>query len=128
MNDRDCPPSVPCVPGPAGKIVAASPDTDNDGVPDHLDNCPDVANPDQKDTDCLPDYHLLDDLLDGYIERDAGSDELVAAGFDREVVEQVLRLVDRAEYKRRQYPPGTKISSRNFGRDRRLPITSKWRE
>ena len=84
--------------------------------------------PGQKDSDSLPDYHLLDDILDDYIERDAGSDELVAAGFDRDVVEQVLRLVDRAEYKRRQYPPGTKISSRNFGRDRRLPITSKWRE
>ncbi len=84
--------------------------------------------PGQKDSDSLPDYHLLDDILDDYIERDAGSDELVAAGFDRQVVEQVLRLVDHAEYKRRQYPPGTKISSRNFGRDRRLPITSKWRE
>jgi len=84
--------------------------------------------PGQKDSDSLPDYHLLDDILDDYIERDAGSDELVASGFDRDVVEQVLRLVDRAEYKRRQYPPGTKISSRNFGRDRRLPITSKWRE
>jgi NAD+ synthase (glutamine-hydrolysing) len=84
--------------------------------------------PGQKDSDSLPDYHLLDDILDDYIERDAGSSELVAAGFDRDVVEKVLRLVDRAEYKRRQYPPGTKISSRNFGRDRRLPITSKWRE
>jgi len=84
--------------------------------------------PGQKDSDSLPDYPLLDDILDDYIERDAGSDELVAAGFDRQVVEQVLRLVDHAEYKRRQYPPGTKISSRNFGRDRRLPITSKWRE
>jgi NAD+ synthase (glutamine-hydrolysing) len=84
--------------------------------------------PGQKDSDSLPDYHLLDDILDDYIERDAGSSELVEAGFDSDVVEKVLRLVDRAEYKRRQYPPGTKISSRNFGRDRRLPITSKWRE
>ena len=84
--------------------------------------------PGQKDSDSLPDYHLLDDILDDYIERDAGSAELVAAGFEPEVVAKVLRLVDRAEYKRRQYPPGTKISSRNFGRDRRLPITSSWRE
>jgi NAD+ synthase (glutamine-hydrolysing) len=84
--------------------------------------------PGQLDTDLLPDYHLLDDLLDDYIERDRGSAELVADGFDREVVERVLRMVDQAEYKRRQYPPGPKISVRNFGRDRRLPITNAWRE
>ena len=84
--------------------------------------------PGQLDSDLLPDYHLLDDLLDDYIERDRGSAELVADGFDREVVERVLRMVDQAEYKRRQYPPGPKISVRNFGRDRRLPITNAWRE
>jgi NAD+ synthase (glutamine-hydrolysing) len=84
--------------------------------------------PGQLDSDLLPDYHLLDDLLDDYIERDRGSAELVADGFDREVVERVLRMVDLAEYKRRQYPPGPKISVRNFGRDRRLPITNAWRE
>ncbi|MBA3719640.1 MAG: NAD+ synthase [Nocardioidaceae bacterium] len=84
--------------------------------------------PGQLDTDSLPDYALLDDILDDYVERDASSAELVARGFDAEVVEQVLRLVDRAEFKRRQYPPGPKISARNFGRDRRLPITSRWRE
>jgi len=84
--------------------------------------------PGQLDSDLLPDYHLLDDLLDDYIERDRGSAELVADGFDREVVEGVLRMVDQAEYKRRQYPPGPKISVRNFGRDRRLPITNAWRE
>ena len=82
----------------------------------------------QKDSDSLPDYHLLDDILDDYIEQDHGSARLVADGFDKDVVEKVLRLVDRAEYKRRQYPPGPKISARNFGRDRRLPITSAWRE
>ena len=82
----------------------------------------------QKDSDSLPDYHLLDDILDDYIEQDHGSARLVADGFDKDVVEKVLRLVDRAEYKRRQYPPGPKISARNFGRDRRLPITSSWRE
>jgi NAD+ synthase (glutamine-hydrolysing) len=84
--------------------------------------------PGQRDTDSLPDYTLLDDVLDDYVEQDKGSAELVADGFDRALVEQVIRLVDRAEYKRRQYPPGPKISVRNFGRDRRLPITNAWRE
>jgi NAD+ synthase (glutamine-hydrolysing) len=84
--------------------------------------------PDQKDTDSLPEYQLLDDLLDDYVEQDRGSTELVAAGFEPALVERVIRMVDRAEYKRRQFPPGTKISTRNFGRDRRLPITSAWRE
>src|SRR5690606_34938268 len=84
--------------------------------------------PGQKDSDSLPPYDLLDALLDAYVEHDDGSAALVADGFDPEVVEQVLRLVDGAEYKRRQYPPGPKISRRNFGRDRRLPVTSRWRE
>jgi NAD+ synthase (glutamine-hydrolysing) len=84
--------------------------------------------PGQRDTDSLPDYALLDDVLDHYVEQDRGSAELVAEGFDRDLVERVIRLVDRAEYKRRQYPPGPKISVRNFGRDRRLPITNAWRE
>jgi NAD+ synthase (glutamine-hydrolysing) len=84
--------------------------------------------PGQLDTDSLPDYALLDDVLDDYVESDRGFDDLVAAGFDAEVIEDVVRLVDRAEYKRRQYPPGTKISPKGFGRDRRLPITNSWRE
>ncbi|MEN9711502.1 MAG: hypothetical protein RL441_1494 [Actinomycetota bacterium] len=84
--------------------------------------------PDQKDSDSLPDYEVLDRLLDAYVEQDLGRDALVAAGFDVALVERVLKLVDRAEYKRRQYPPGTKISNRAFGRDRRLPITSRWSE
>lgn len=84
--------------------------------------------PGQRDTDSLPPYAVLDDVLDDYIELDRSSRELVAAGFDRDLVERVLHLTDRAEYKRRQYPPGPKISSRNFGRDRRLPITNAWRE
>ena len=84
--------------------------------------------PGQLDTDSLPDYELLDDILDDYVEMDRGSTELLAAGFDREVVEHVLRLTDAAEYKRRQYPPGPKISFKAFGRDRRLPITNRWRE
>jgi len=82
--------------------------------------------PDQLDTDSLPDYDLLDTLLDAYIGTDKGLRELVHDGFDPALVERVIRLVDRAEYKRRQYPPGPKISSRNLGRDRRLPITNRW--
>ncbi|MGZ4591319.1 MAG: NAD+ synthase [Actinomycetes bacterium] len=84
--------------------------------------------PGQLDTDTLPDYELLDDILDDYVEMDRGSGELVAAGFDQALVERVLKMIDTAEYKRRQYPPGPKISLKAFGRDRRLPITSKWRE
>jgi NAD+ synthase (glutamine-hydrolysing) len=84
--------------------------------------------PGQLDTDSLPDYYVLDKLLDDYVEKDMGSAELVAAGHDPALVERVIQLVDRAEYKRRQYPPGPKISAKNFGRDRRLPITSRWRE
>ncbi len=84
--------------------------------------------PGQLDSDSLPDYHVLDKLLDDYVEKDMGSAQLVAAGHDPALVERVIQLVDRAEYKRRQYPPGTKISVKNFGRDRRLPITSRWRE
>jgi NAD+ synthase (glutamine-hydrolysing) len=84
--------------------------------------------PGQLDSDALPDYGLLDEVLYAYIERDHGSAALVADGFDPDLVEKVLRMVDRAEYKRRQYPPGPKVSPRNFGRDRRLPIGNAWRE
>jgi NAD+ synthase (glutamine-hydrolysing) len=84
--------------------------------------------PGQVDSDRLPDYDVLDELLDLYVEQDKGLVELVERGFDRELVEKVIRLVDAAEYKRRQTPPGPKITGRAFGRDRRLPITSRWRE
>ncbi len=84
--------------------------------------------PGQKDTDSLPDYAVLDDILDDYVEGDKGREDLVAQGFDAELVDRVMRMVDLAEYKRRQYPPGTKISFKAFGRDRRLPITNGWRE
>jgi NAD+ synthase (glutamine-hydrolysing) len=84
--------------------------------------------PGQLDTDTLPDYLLLDEVLDDYIEGDRGYADLLAAGFDPVLVERVLHMVDAAEYKRRQYPPGTKISLKAFGRDRRLPITNCWRE
>jgi NAD+ synthase (glutamine-hydrolysing) len=84
--------------------------------------------PGQLDTDSLPDYAVLDKLLDDYVEKDLGATELIAAGHDAALVERIILLVDRAEYKRRQYPPGPKISPKNFGRDRRLPITNRWRE
>jgi NAD+ synthase (glutamine-hydrolysing) len=84
--------------------------------------------PGQLDSDSLPDYALLDPLLHDYVEQDLGAAELIAAGHDPLLVEKVIKLVDRAEYKRRQYPPGPKITAKNFGRDRRLPITNRWRE
>ncbi len=84
--------------------------------------------PGQLDSDSLPDYAVLDALLDDYVEKDMGMAALTAAGHDPGLVSRVIRMVDRAEYKRRQYPPGPKISAKNFGRDRRLPITSRWHE
>ncbi|HEY6747574.1 MAG TPA: NAD+ synthase [Mycobacteriales bacterium] len=84
--------------------------------------------PGQVDTDSLPPYDVLDAVLADYVDRDLGWDALVRAGHDPTLVERVIRLVDRAEYKRRQYPPGPKISLKAFGRDRRLPISSRWAE
>ena len=84
--------------------------------------------PGQQDSDSLPPYDELDAILEDYIDRDLGWEDLVAAGHDPGTIEDVVRLVDRAEYKRRQFPPGPKISLKAFGRDRRLPITSRWRE
>jgi NAD+ synthase (glutamine-hydrolysing) len=99
-------------------------------IPQNIIDKPPSAelSPGQLDTDSLPPYEILDALLDDYVEKDMGHDALIAAGHDRELVERVIRLVDAAEYKRRQYPPGPKITPKNFGRDRRLPITSRWRE
>jgi NAD+ synthase (glutamine-hydrolysing) len=82
--------------------------------------------PGQLDADRLPPYEVLDDILDDYVERDVDRAELVASGFDPAVVDRVIRLVDTAEFKRRQAPPGPKITARAFGRDRRLPITNRW--
>ena len=82
---------------------------------------------DQRDADSLPDYDTLDAILEAYIEEDADPDQLERAGFPREAVEKVIALVDRAEYKRRQAPPGIKITPRAFGRDRRMPITNAYR-
>jgi NAD+ synthase (glutamine-hydrolysing) len=84
--------------------------------------------PGQLDTDTLPDYPVLDAVLEDYVVEDMGAAQLVAAGHDPALVDRVIAMVDHAEYKRRQYPPGPKITPRNFGRDRRLPITNRWAE
>ena len=84
--------------------------------------------PDQKDSDSLPDYLLLDRVLTAYVDDDQGSAALIASGFDEALVRRVIAMVDKAEYKRRQYPPGTKVSKRAFGKDRRLPMTNGWSE
>ena len=84
--------------------------------------------PGQRDSDSLPEYEVLDRLLNIYIEKNGDAAEIIKAGFDRDLVDRVITMVDRAEYKRRQYPPGPKISSIAFGKDRRLPMTSRWKE
>jgi NAD+ synthase (glutamine-hydrolysing) len=84
--------------------------------------------PGQLDTDSLPDYEVLDTLIERYVDLDQGFDDLLAAGFDPALVTRIVGLIDRAEWKRRQYPPGPKISLKAFGRDRRLPISNNWRE
>ena len=83
--------------------------------------------PDQRDEDSLPPYAELDRVLEEYVELDRSREELTEDGFDREVVERALSMIDRAEYKRRQAPPGVKLRPRAFGRDRRVPITNRWR-
>jgi NAD+ synthase (glutamine-hydrolysing) len=82
--------------------------------------------PDQLDQDSLPPYETLDPILEAYVERDEGVEALVAEGMDEETVREVVRMVDRAEYKRRQAPPGIRVSTKAFGRDRRLPITNRF--
>ena len=83
--------------------------------------------PGQEDAHSLPPYDVLDPILEGYVEHDLGAEQLVARGFDAKTVERVIRLVDLAEYKRRQQPPGIKITTKSFGRDRRMPITNRYR-
>ncbi len=83
--------------------------------------------PNQKDSDSLPPYSALDPILEACVEQDRSVADIVAMGFDEETVKRVIRAVDRNEYKRRQSPPGVKISSRAFGRDRRLPLASRYR-
>jgi NAD+ synthase (glutamine-hydrolysing) len=84
--------------------------------------------PDQKDSDSLPDYDLLDRILKGYVEEDKSVAQLVGQGLPKDVVHEVVRLVDRNEYKRRLSPPGIKITPKAFGKDRRLPITNRYRQ
>ncbi|HUF93012.1 MAG TPA: NAD(+) synthase, partial [Candidatus Limnocylindria bacterium] len=84
--------------------------------------------PDQKDQDTLPPYELLDAILQAYVEEDRGVNDLAEAGFPREVVQKVVRMIDSNEYKRRQGPIGVKITPRAFGRDWRLPIVNRFRE
>jgi NAD+ synthase (glutamine-hydrolysing) len=99
-------------------------------IPEHSISKPPSAElrPGQLDSDSLPDYEVLDTILNGYIDGDRGRADLIAAGHDPALVDRVLRMVDAAEYKRRQAAPGTKISVKAFGRDRRLPITNRFRE
>ncbi len=99
-------------------------------IPDNILAKPPSAElrPNQKDTDSLPAYEVLDPILQAYIERDEGVSELVAAGIDAGLASAIITLVDRSEYKRRQAPPGPKVTTKAFGRDRRLPITNRWRE
>jgi NAD+ synthase (glutamine-hydrolysing) len=83
---------------------------------------------DQLDEDSLPPYPELDKVLEAYVEEDRSREELTSDGFDPDVVERALALIDRAEYKRRQAPPGVKLRPKAFGRDRRTPITNRWRD
>ena len=92
-----------------------------------LDRAPSAElRPDQLDSDSLPPYDLLDRVLEAYVEGDSGRDEMIAAGLPAEVIDEVVRMVDRAEYKRRQAAPGIRITPKAFGRDRRLPITNRF--
>ena len=82
--------------------------------------------PDQKDTDSLPPYEVLDPIVEAYVEDDLGVEEIVARGHDRATVDRIVRMIDRTEYKRRQAAPGIKITPKAFGRDRRMPITNRY--
>ncbi|MCG8316138.1 MAG: NAD+ synthase [Pseudomonadales bacterium] len=101
---------------------------ENPPIPQNVIDRPPSAElaPDQKDQDSLPDYDVLDQILERYIERDESAETIVRQGFDQQVVHRVIRLVDLNEYKRRQAPVGVRITARGFGRDRRYPITCRW--
>jgi NAD+ synthase (glutamine-hydrolysing) len=103
--------------------------TDPPPIPDRvLEKAPSAElRPDQRDTDSLPPYDVLDPVIEDYVEEDRSPEEIVAAGADPELVRRVVDMIDRAEYKRRQAPPGVKITPKAFGRDRRLPITNRYR-
>jgi NAD+ synthase (glutamine-hydrolysing) len=92
-----------------------------------LDRAPSAElRPDQYDSDSLPPYDLLDQILEAYVERDQGREQMIAAGMPADIVDEVVRMVDRSEYKRRQAAPGIRITPKAFGRDRRLPITNRF--
>ena len=101
---------------------------DGEVIPQRIIDKPPTAElrENQLDSDRLPPYDLLDGIIEAYVEQDRSLDEIASAGFERDVVERVAQLVDRAEYKRRQAPPGVRISTRAFGKDRRLPITNRY--
>jgi NAD+ synthase (glutamine-hydrolysing) len=98
-------------------------------IPEHVLSKPPSAElrPGQRDDDSLPPYEELDPILQCYVEEDRAVDEIVALGHDRAVVERVVEMVDRAEYKRRQAAPGPRVTTRAFGKDRRMPITNRFR-
>jgi NAD+ synthase (glutamine-hydrolysing) len=101
----------------------------NNVIPERVFTKPPTAElrPNQKDSDSLPEYDVLDPILKAYVEEDKSVGEIVKAGASGETVNKVAGLVDKSEYKRRQSPPGIKITPRAFGRDRRMPITNKYR-
>ena len=82
--------------------------------------------PNQKDSDSLPDYEILDEIIELYVEKDASIEDIVSKGLDKKTAEEVIRLIDKSEYKRRQAPPGVRITDRGFGKDRRYPITNRY--
>ena len=98
-------------------------------IPERIIDRPPSAElaPDQKDTDSLPDYNILDPIIEMYVEKDMSPNDIISKGFDEDEVRRILRLIDLNEYKRRQVPIGIKISDRNFGKDRRYPITNGWK-
>jgi NAD+ synthase (glutamine-hydrolysing) len=102
--------------------------TDPPPIPDRVLEKPPSAElrAGQRDTDSLPPYEVLDPIIEDYVEEDRSAEELVEAGADPELIGSVIALIDRAEYKRRQAPPGVKITPKAFGRDRRLPITNAY--
>ena len=98
-------------------------------IPERIINRPPSAElrADQCDQDSLPPYEVLDAIMERYVERDLSPHDIIAEGFDEASVRMVITLIDRSEYKRRQSPPGIRITARGFGRDRRYPITNKYR-
>ena len=100
----------------------------SEAIPERIIERPPSAElaPDQQDSDSLPDYEVLDKIIELYVEQDKSKTEIVLEGFEESVVKRVIRLIDISEYKRRQAPLGVKITSRGFGKDRRYPITNRY--